>query len=72
MFRISFQCNFLQNFKSCLVGQSANKKQKIASKILTALWIQFLLVLSFFADGTNAILKNDSKVIFQNLNFISQ
>lgn len=54
-----WKCNFLQHFKSSQVGQSANKKQKVASKVSTALWIQFILVLSFSADGANAVLKVD-------------
>ena len=52
----------MQHFKSSQVGQSANKKQKVASKVLTALWAQFILVLSFFADGANAILKVDGMI----------
>ena len=44
------------------MGQSANKKQKVASKVSTALWIQFILVLSFSADGASAVLKVDGMI----------
>eukprot|EP00112_Aurelia_sp_Birch-Aquarium-sp1_P008755 Seg1973.3 transcript_id=Seg1973.3/GoldUCD/mRNA.D3Y31 product=Rotatin protein_id=Seg1973.3/GoldUCD/D3Y31 len=49
--------NLYQHFGSSQVGQSANKKQKVASKIMTALWLQLLLVVSFYVDGSQMILK---------------
>eukprot|EP00794_Sanderia_malayensis_P019973 gene19973-21931_t len=49
--------NIYQVFSSSQVGLNASRKQKTASKVLTALWIHFLLVVSFFSDGTNVILK---------------
>ncbi len=63
-FNIFPQNNLYQHFASSQVGQNANKKQKVASKILTALWIQLLLVLSFFADGAQALIKVNGEIHF--------